>query len=447
MKSNCPRVWCIASAVLLLASRAAAVDEIGIYFDESASSNCLTDNLFAPVSAYLTILEPTAVGGVSGWEGTLGFDPALYVSVAQYYGNCINVGQFPDFVVGLAAPLPATTVVVVARLSVFATAPGGLWFRSSSQPSIPGSTAPIYCGPSGELVPLQPVAGNTIDPLAIIGYSDCSNYVETDSIPGMDPVTNVVIDVDGSQTPNAVRQFSRGSGVDELGFEDGNGATSESYGITDFDIGADGYTYILDAVNERIVILDQDLMWLEVVPVGALYLKISVRDDGIYLEDRTVNLCKVQRCKTGWELVHGIDRAADKSRVPGKTAGSISLRGGRVGPAQFKVQGTYSNFKSAAPAFSWDLDVVRPAFGVAALAPEIVLGAVFLRIDYLDDASATEADVAVIGLDGHGVKSVRLPEPGNCTYRLPISTKAGPEGSIVSVRFVDTYTEVAKWNW
>jgi hypothetical protein len=81
------------------------------------------------------------------------------------------------------------------------------------------------------------------------------------------------------------------------------------------------------------------------------------------------------------------------------------------------------------------------------LAPEIVLGAVFLRIDYLDDASATEADVAVIGLDGHGVKSVRLPEPGNCTYRLPISTKAGPEGSIVSVRFVDTYTEVAKWNW
>lgn len=112
--------------MLLLASRAAAVDEIGIYFDESASSNCLTDNLFAPVSAYLTILEPTAVGGVSGWKGTLEFDPALCVSAAQYYGNCINVGQFPDFVVGLAAPLPATTVVVVARLSVFATAPGGL---------------------------------------------------------------------------------------------------------------------------------------------------------------------------------------------------------------------------------------------------------------------------------------------------------------------------------
>lgn len=446
MKSCCRTLLIVAAASVLLTDPCAASDTVGIYFDERAESTCVAGHLFTPISAYLVICEPTATGGVLGWEGTLGFDPGLYVSVAQYYGNCLNVTQFPEFAVGLASPLPAGASVVIARLSVFATAPGGLWFGPASRPSIQGATTPIYVGADDVLRPMTPASS---EPLAIIGYADCGALAELDSIPSLGDVATVFIGGGNVQSPDVVVQFAHGDQTGELGYSPAIGEDMQPTGIADFDIGADGFTYLLDSVNNRVAVLDQELNWIETIPVEKGMVSLKERNGQLIMEHRTGDWVTACRTKSGW--ITGVrSLGADKSVYqPGKTESALEIRGARVSPTSFHIEGRYQAqaLKSAPPAFNWDIHLAQPSNSISLAINEIVHGGLLLCADYTKSGIGSDVDLIAVGGDGSVVKTIELPTTLNTDYRLPFTTRAGLDGSVVTVRVFGTFTEVAKWRW
>lgn len=132
-------VWSVTVGwILILIAVAGAADEIGLFFDERGETACLQTPRYSPTTLYLLLLEPSASGGVSGWECSLEFEGALLVSVVLA-GSGTNFYTAPDFVVGIGtlAPLPRAPVVALAQLSLLTTGTtSSFYVRASPQPSL-----------------------------------------------------------------------------------------------------------------------------------------------------------------------------------------------------------------------------------------------------------------------------------------------------------------------
>jgi hypothetical protein len=101
-----------------------ASDRLGIYFDEGHSATNVYADLDAPlVEGYLVMAGPSTSGGLTAWECRLEIDGIASVVSSRLAGAALNVGHFPDFVVGLAEPLPYLDEVVMAEIDFFS--PGG----------------------------------------------------------------------------------------------------------------------------------------------------------------------------------------------------------------------------------------------------------------------------------------------------------------------------------
>lgn len=109
-------VWGLAAALLAVAVAAAASDEIGLFFDDRGEMPCLRADAFSTPTAYLMLLDPSASGGVYGWECTLEYTNVMLLGTPTINGVGLNVTTPPEFQVGLASPLLRSPVVELARL-------------------------------------------------------------------------------------------------------------------------------------------------------------------------------------------------------------------------------------------------------------------------------------------------------------------------------------------
>ncbi|MEN8005497.1 MAG: hypothetical protein ABFS42_00670 [Candidatus Krumholzibacteriota bacterium] len=147
----------ILALVSLVATSAFAVldpddNMMGVYFDTIAESNCLTTPASVPFNAYI-ILTNTTAPSINAYE--LGLDvvvPAgmegmifrLASNIADLVVAGVDVGTNGplggDFIVGLAAPLPAQEAVILHSFQymLLAVMPVEIFIGASSAPSIPG---------------------------------------------------------------------------------------------------------------------------------------------------------------------------------------------------------------------------------------------------------------------------------------------------------------------
>ena len=137
---------------------------LGIYFDNGYYDNFAYT--YAPaqvVEGYLVMSTPSAGGGVLAWESRVEVTgPAVLLNWALS-GQAINIGTSPDFVVGLADPLPfagdnallATfqcLVIDTSTVTIFRVGPTHI-------PSVPGQMSWVPGNDPDQLLPMFPYGG------------------------------------------------------------------------------------------------------------------------------------------------------------------------------------------------------------------------------------------------------------------------------------------------
>jgi len=120
-------------------------DVIGMYFDVATRVSC--SNVFSePMVAYLVISEMSHPSDFGGWEARLESDPNIVLLGGEIFGDVINVGNFPEYIVGLGSPLPSVNnEAVLGAFPLYAIGEGMVYIKPISSPSIEGATNPIFC--------------------------------------------------------------------------------------------------------------------------------------------------------------------------------------------------------------------------------------------------------------------------------------------------------------
>ncbi|MBT7311601.1 hypothetical protein HN843_07530 [bacterium] len=170
--------------LLLFAVPVIAVDDLGLYFDSSATiSEFNTTSMYEEVELYLILTNPSEETGVSGWEAEIKVagDP-LAQSWALSGG--MNLAVAPKFIVGvgigeLALPV-VDNAILLATCSVFIESPGDeveFWLHAIGNPSM--LDPPIWGNPiwqpvytkgndSQQMVAMNWSSGCEDTPIAII---------------------------------------------------------------------------------------------------------------------------------------------------------------------------------------------------------------------------------------------------------------------------------------
>ena len=135
---------------------------VGIFFDPDYLINETFIDGVGPVMSYLVLVNPSDPMGVRGWECRNVIDgPAIFIG-ATLLGQAINIGNYPDFIVGLAEPLPPTPNVMLATLQYFVLEPYTeiyLNLLPTSIPSIPGYMAFLAGSNPESILPMYPYTG------------------------------------------------------------------------------------------------------------------------------------------------------------------------------------------------------------------------------------------------------------------------------------------------
>jgi hypothetical protein len=149
-------------------------DGVGLYFDPEGSDNCLTVASGTVFSGYLLVTRPSDPDGIHGWELTLVVPPGLFLLQTIYSGQALNITSPPEYIVGLADPLPAADVIRLAEVQflVIMIEPYDLFLQPVSRPTVPGQMIYASGGDEGVFVGLQPSSGAHDRPVAAIN-GDC----------------------------------------------------------------------------------------------------------------------------------------------------------------------------------------------------------------------------------------------------------------------------------
>jgi hypothetical protein len=146
------------------------VDEICIIWDypDPGCQNC-TSYMGGPINAYVVLVNPSAAGGVSGFEFLVcNEDGAPLVPPASNFvtgwvlpPGAVNVATAPEFIVGLATPQPWAPLVLMVEMQLLIFAPDCWCFGVSpvATPSIPGEMAYADGADPGNIIPLYPCTG------------------------------------------------------------------------------------------------------------------------------------------------------------------------------------------------------------------------------------------------------------------------------------------------
>jgi hypothetical protein len=147
------------------------INGVGVFFDQNSQVNCLTSGLDSLMTAYLVLFEPSDVSGVGGWQGRLTSDVGVSVFNVILSGQgVLNIGSGDDYIVGLGVPLPWDDMILLASFSVYASAPGGIYFDSLSNGELPA-----YIGgePEPVLTTMWLMYGSGAEPSASICMPEC----------------------------------------------------------------------------------------------------------------------------------------------------------------------------------------------------------------------------------------------------------------------------------
>ena len=170
---------------------------MGLYFDPSADSNCLTVGASSPFFVYVCVTNPTA-GAIDAYEFgyefevPAGFETSIFrlaTTIAAGAANGVDVGiSGPlggDVIVGLATPLPGGEVVVVHAFQYMLLAPMAvdIFLGDSSTPSLPGGL-PVIQEAGGDLMTVGTSTGGPSIPVASIN-GECVVAVESNTWGGV----------------------------------------------------------------------------------------------------------------------------------------------------------------------------------------------------------------------------------------------------------------------
>jgi hypothetical protein len=144
-------------------------DGFGMYFDLDATDNCVPWPA-GPVYVYLILTNASEPTGISGWECHVTYTvPAGCFEVGWTLpAGSLNVSTAPDFVVGLAAPVPNAPTIQLATLCILVFCVPSIYFYvgPADTPSIPGFAAYAAGENSDRLIPMYPSSGNSNWPVA-----------------------------------------------------------------------------------------------------------------------------------------------------------------------------------------------------------------------------------------------------------------------------------------
>ncbi|MFH1843883.1 MAG: hypothetical protein ABIF77_11825 [bacterium] len=170
----------LSGLLLLGAAVGEATDEVGIFFDRDAEETCISASAMSNVTSYLILLDPSASGGVYGWQCELDCENGSILSVEYAGGQAINIAQVPDFIVGLGNPLPGGSAVELATFSVLVDGAGpvGLYILPSGSSS---EETPIYADGNdvGVRLPMTPRTIGAESLVAGINYPNCMPEAST----------------------------------------------------------------------------------------------------------------------------------------------------------------------------------------------------------------------------------------------------------------------------
>jgi hypothetical protein len=172
--------------VLLTGSSALAqidpdTDGIGIYKDLAATIYCAPETPNAPFDVYLVLTNPSALGGVSGWELQLEFSALVFALNWGYQGQAVNAATPPEFAVGLAAALPWAPAINLMTITMLALVPTCEWIHiiPTLNPSIPGELVYADGVDPGNLIIMRQSTGGPDEPVYGINC-DCPPPIATD---------------------------------------------------------------------------------------------------------------------------------------------------------------------------------------------------------------------------------------------------------------------------
>ena len=145
------------------AVQAQDADLVGLYFDPGYTQQ--EHHVTAPpeiVTAYLVLKNPSAPGGVAGWECRLNIDGPATLVGTEYAGNVLNVLTPPEFMVGVSTPPLAgddTVLLATLNLLVESSAPVVLSLLPAWVPSLPGQMVYLDAESLTEILPMFPATG------------------------------------------------------------------------------------------------------------------------------------------------------------------------------------------------------------------------------------------------------------------------------------------------
>jgi len=97
------------------------------------------------VDCYLIAKDLGSLDELGAWEVRIETDPNVFFIGTEIFGDNINVGIHPEFQVGLGSPfVPDNGLIILAKFSLFSTGSGKAYLKPLLNPSIPGSSSPIY---------------------------------------------------------------------------------------------------------------------------------------------------------------------------------------------------------------------------------------------------------------------------------------------------------------
>jgi len=109
----------------------------GIYRDpDGLTSRKVTVSSFPYIcTTYLVVKNPSCGAGIAGWECNLQPSQSVNCVGVRLAGQAINFGTYPNFMVGLAEPLPNQVAVTLCEFDFIFQAPGTLYLEKGDIPS------------------------------------------------------------------------------------------------------------------------------------------------------------------------------------------------------------------------------------------------------------------------------------------------------------------------
>ncbi len=140
-------------------------NRVGLFFDDDYSMS--ETEMIDPgtLVTHLVLLNPTDPVGISGWECRFELVGQSWLLVgSDIMGQAINVGESPDFIVGLGVPLPWAPAIHLADFQLFmleSYSEAHLHLLPVLQPSIPGEMA-FLSADLIDIIPMRPIAGESV---------------------------------------------------------------------------------------------------------------------------------------------------------------------------------------------------------------------------------------------------------------------------------------------